>query len=139
MKRSPANKTTLFNRSSHIFLPALSVCLASSLTAGAQSTPGTNTVDPEFVSKILQRMEVLEQKAKRVDELEAEVKSLQSGAAVAEPAAPTIRDVWPKVDFQVQGDVDYYYGKGANVQNTHNTFFLGDFDPLITARLSERA
>jgi len=113
-------------------------CLAFSLTAGAQSYTGTNNLDPALVNQLLQRMDQLEQKAKRVDELEAEVKSLKSGAAAPAPApdAPIIREIWPKVQFTVQGDVDFHVNNGSDV---HNSFFLGDFDPIVTAKLSEKA
>jgi hypothetical protein len=97
---------------------------------------GISSQDPAVITNLLQRLDQLEQKAKRVDELEAEVKSLKSGSAVAEPAAPTIREVWPKVDFQVQGDVDFHV---SGDKSDKNTFFLGDFDPLITARLSDKS
>jgi hypothetical protein len=113
--------------------------MVSSLNVSAQTAPGTNNLDPALVNQLLQRIDQLEQKAKQVDTLEAEVKSLKAGTPAApEPEAPIIRDVWPKIDLQVQGDVDFYYGKGANTANTHNTFFLGDLDPLITAKLSDK-
>ena len=128
---------SLFSKHSHsLILPTLAVCLASSLNAGAQTTAGTNTIDPALVNQLLQRIDQLEQKAKQVDTLEAEVKSLKVGAPAAPAAeAPVIRDVWPKIDFQVQGDVDYH---ASNEKGDKNTFFLGDLDPLITAKLSEK-
>jgi opacity protein-like surface antigen len=114
----------------------LSICTASPLALNAQTAVGTNTPDPAAINQLLQRMDQLEQKAKRVDELETEVKNLQSAANTAAAVkAPIIREVWPKVQFNVQGDIDFHAGNDSDV---NNTFLLGDLDPLITAKLSEK-
>ena len=55
-------------------ITALAACLAVSVRADAPSLAGTTNLDPATVSQLLQRMDQLEQKAKRVDELEAELK-----------------------------------------------------------------
>ena len=127
----------MFKHSYNVVLPALAVCMVSSLNVSAQTAPGTNNLDPALVNQLLQRIDQLEQKAKQVDTLEAEVKSLKAGTPAApEPEAPVIRDVWPKIDLQVQGDVDYH---ASNEKGDKNTFFLGDLDPLITAKLSDKS
>ena len=47
-----------------------------------------------------------------------------------------MREVWPKIDFEVQGDVDFHV---SSDKSDKNTFFLGDLDPLITAKLSDKS
>lgn len=138
MKPSRLRRSQWANPAFPIRLSALAAGLASALNAGAQSIPGsTNTLDPAALTQLLQRIDQLEQKAKRVDALEAEVKSLKAGAGsvAAEPEVST-REVWPKIDFQVQGDVDFHV---SGNKSDKNTFFLGDFTPLITAKLSDQA
>ena len=98
-------------------------------------TPTTNALDPEAVQKLMQRLDDLEQKAKRVDDLEAQVKSLKSGAPAA-PEEPVIRESWPKVTFNLLGDVDYHV---SGDKSDKNTFAQGDIDPVVTAKLSEKA
>ena len=121
-----------------LILLTMAVCGAVSANTHAQPAPaaGTNSPDPAAMSKLLQRMDELEQKAKRVDALEAEVNSLKSGAAATTVETPVVRDAFPKIDFQVQGDVDFHV---SNAKGDKNTFFLGDLDPLITAKLSDQA
>lgn len=115
----------------------LAASLSVPLITSAQSN-GSNELSPEFVTKLLQRMDQLEQKAKRVDELEAEVKSLHAGtpAVAAEPEAPVIRETWPKINFNLLGDVTYHV---SSDKNDKNTFGEGDIDPIVTAKLSEKA
>src|SRR5882724_9748460 len=104
---------------------ALSAYLGGLLPAGAQSTGATNSLDPEFVKKLLQR----------VDDLESQVKSLKSAvpAAPAQPETPVIREIYPKIQFNLLGDVDYHV---SSVRKDKNTFAQGDVDPIVTAKLT---
>jgi hypothetical protein len=91
-----------------------------------------------LVNSLLNRIDQLEQKAKKVDELEAEVNSLKAGqaAAAADSQPVTIKETWPQLDFSGQGDVDYTV---SSDKHSKNTFFLGDLTPLLVARLSDQA
>ena len=84
----------------------------------------------------MDRVTVLEEKARRVDELEAEVKTLKSGEPAVPSDMPSLREVWPKIQLNVQGDVDYHV---SSDKSDKNTFFLGDLDPLIVAKLSDKS
>src|ERR1041385_5437768 len=108
------------------------------INAVAQTTHSATNLDPEFVNKLLKRVEDLEQKAKRVDELESELKNLKSTptAAPAEVEIPVVRDIYPKIQFNLLGDVDYHV---SSDRKDKNTFAQGDIDPVVTAKLSERA
>ena len=117
-------------------LSALTAVTVSCLGASAQPVAQTNTLDPQFVRQLMDRVGVLEEKAKRVDALEAEVKTLKSGETSVPSDMPAMVETWPKIDLTVQGDVDYHV---SSSKSDKNTFFLGDLDPLIVARLSDNS
>ena len=112
--------------------------VAVPLASNAQPTNGAENLDPALVNRLLQRIDQLEQKAKRVDELESEIKSLQSSVPAVTPAPPlpVIHDKWPQVDFNLFGDVDFH---ASSDKSDKNSFILGNFDPVIVAKLSEKA
>lgn len=126
------------NRDKRRLLTSLGLAALVGLPVAASAqAPGTNTVDPEVVKKLLQRVNDLEQKARRVDELESQIKNLKAGTPAApEPDATVLREVWPKISFNFLGDVTYHV---SSEHGDHNTFALGDLDPVITAKLSDQA
>jgi len=138
MKR--ANQTSFAGRPARSgwLAVVLSICAAAPLVSNAQPTNGAGNLDPALVNRLLQRIEQLEQKAERVDELESEIKSLQSSSLAAAPAPqlPAPREKWPQVEFNFFGDVDYHASSDTSVKNS---FLLGDFDPVVVAKLSEKA
>ncbi|HWD19192.1 MAG TPA: hypothetical protein VHB20_07920 [Verrucomicrobiae bacterium] len=99
--------------------------LAALLAPGmfAQTTPAP---DAATMQQLLQRINALEQ----------QVKDLKSGQGAAEAEPSVTREVYPKVQFSAQGDVDFKY---SSARDEKSSFFVGDFDPLIVAKLSERA
>ncbi|HEX7655098.1 MAG TPA: hypothetical protein VF607_16435, partial [Verrucomicrobiae bacterium] len=107
----------------------------ASLGMVSHAEVANTNLSPEMVSQLLQRMDQLEQKAKRVDDLEAQVQRLKDSAAGA-PEMPAMAEKWPKVEFSVQGDVNFHV---SNEKGDKNTFAIGDIDPLIKANLSEKA
>ena len=113
----------------------LYTCLSLPLPLLAQSA--ATPVDQATLQKLLDRIDQLEQKAKRVDVLEAELSSLKSGAVAAEPPpAAVMRDTFPKVQFNLLGDVTYHL---SSDHSDKNTFGEGDIDPIVTAKFSENA
>ena len=94
-------------------------------------------IDPGVAAKLNERITELERKAKRVDELEAEVKALKAAAASAEAPSPvTAPEVYPKVRMDILTDLTYHV---SNREQDFNTFALGDVDAVITAQISEDA
>ncbi len=120
-----------------LIYPTLALCLASPLVAraGDLAGSGTNQLSPDAINQLVQRVNDLEKKAARVDELESEVQRLKDNGGAGSADAPVLKEVWPKVQFNVQGDVDYHV---SDLKGDKNTFFLGDFDPLLVANLSEK-
>ena len=131
----PHNNLTKLGAVSSLGLAAL---LGNPARIHGQSTSNPNGVDPALVTKLLQRVEDLERKASRVDALEAQLNALKSNGAPAssEPEPNVVRETYPKIQFNVLGDVDFHV---SNQHNDKNTFILGDFDPVINAKLSEKA
>ncbi|MBI3415706.1 MAG: hypothetical protein HY043_10390 [Verrucomicrobia bacterium] len=105
----------------HWVLSAFAAALALPLSVAAQ------TVDAEYVQKLL----------KRVEQLESEVKELKGGAASASSAAnafEAVKDAFPRVSFHGFGDVDYRIN---NRVGEKNSFVLGQLDFFITSKLSD--
>lgn len=120
-----------------VLLPVGTALIVSPTRLYAQAAAGANNVDPEIVTKLLQRVEDLERKASRVDELEAQLNSLKAkGTSASEPEPTVVRETYPKIQFNVLGDVDFHV---SNKHDDKNTFILGDFDPVINAKISEKA
>jgi len=130
------HKKPYFKTTHKIAMLALATGFTPAVNVGAQAAAGTNYMDPAAMSQLLQRMDQLEQKAKRVDALEAEVSNLKSGAAAPAVETATVRDAFPKIDFHVLGDFTYHV---SDNKSDKNTFGEGDIDPVITAKLSEDA
>lgn len=85
---------------------------------------------------------VLEKLMQRIDDLESQVKTLKGSpaapvtATAPAPEAVTVRDTYPRVQFNILGDITYHVSNG---KGDSHTFGLGDVAPLVTAQLSEKA
>ena len=102
-------------------MPALGVVLALPLNVAAQ------TVDAEYVQKLL----------KRVEQLESEVKQLKGSASSAAATVGLLeatKDAFPKVSFHGFGDIDYHINDRAGEKNK---FVLGQLDFFVISKLSD--
>lgn len=102
-------------------LPALATALAAPLSVVAQ------TVDAEYVQKLLKRVEQLENEVKQLKGNVASV-SAATGAALPE------KELFPKINFHGFGNIDYHLN---NRVGEKNSFVLGQVDLFVTSRLSD--
>ena len=88
-----------------------------------------------MLKKMIDRIEQLEAKAARVDQLEAQISELKSRAG--EPVAHSAPvEKWPRLNVQVLGSIDYAMN---NVKDEKTQVELGDIDIVATAKLNEKA
>ena len=118
-------------------LPALLLGGLMLPAAASAQNAAPVAVDPAVLQKLMQR----------IDELEAQVKSLKNAPAPAPVPAPaplpvaaapvpvSVKETFPKVQFNVLGDITYHVSNG---KGESHTFALGDVDPIVTAQLSEK-
>jgi len=57
-------------------------------------------------------------------------------AAAPVPTVTDVRDRYPQIEFHLLGDITY---NRSNETGAHNTFALGDLDPVVTAKLTDHS
>lgn len=131
-------KLNKFRQSSPVVLPILLTTLALGRTALAQTNAAPQTIDPELVKTLIDR----------VDKQESEIQSLKGQLAASHaidtapdmPAAPK----YPSLQFHGFADIDYAADSRKGLMNygvtetgAKNSFFLGEYDLFVTSQLAE--
>lgn len=134
-----------FARCGRSRLPVIAFVLCLALAPPAHAQPATNTVttQDDANQRLLDRINQLEAKVKKLEEKQAAPVSQAAPAPVPEAAptpeppaaveAPTVNEVAPRLKLVVFGDVG-----AQGYTQTPDTFLFGSLDLFMRARLSDK-